>query len=723
MGAHCVFPGDEMAGRVELAVHYLALRLGPVNRALHAAVERQARLAARLLRSDITPLCVTDDQVNILLGDMDALLHGAVSGKPSPALMPDEKAEQDRLRGAAVASGFHLPLDELADSLELSPFEEEAILLCAAPELDRSYERIYAYVLDDLNRRHACVELISSVAAGSLEERVARRHAVSRCGKLRRYGVLREQGEAASELRQELRLAPGLFDFLTGSAGVVPFRDSAELRVPATCDIPPGVDTQAVERLVRGLREGWVSVAGIWGPRHSSCDDVALVLASKLSRPLRRLHAAELVASDGSARLRDAIDVASALQAMLWIDTDPFTNSGGEMIGVTCADGLAAASIPIVLSGTRPWRPTCLLNARTFAEIHLEAPDYPARQRMWFAALPEGDTEHVQDLAARYRVGPQQLRAAAQVFRVRARLAGNGHTAELRNHLESACAMVSRKLTPRFATVANPKRGPGDLVLPRAVHTQVLEVARFFHAWPRVAEDWGFHRLETGAGGIKALFTGDSGTGKTLAAEVIAGELHMPLLKVDLAQIVSKWVGETEKHLESAFCEAEDAHAVLFFDEADALFGKRGEVQHGVDRYANLEVSFLLQRLEDHSGLVILASNLKDNIDAAFTRRFHVVIHFPRPEKKERRRIWEIALPTTAPLEKDVDLDIFSRLDLTGAGITGAARTAALLAMAEGGSSITKSHLVRAIARQYRREARVLMPADLGPYAAQIRED
>ena len=247
-------------------------------------------------------------------------------------------------------------------------------------------------------------------------------------------------------------------------------------------------------------------------------------------------------------------------------------------------------------------------------------------------------------------------------------------------------------------------------------------VASFFRAWPKVADRWGFGRLASGHGGIKALFTGDSGTGKTLAAEVVAGELGMPLLKIDLSQIVSKWVGETEKHLEAVFTEAEDSHGVLFFDEADALFGKRGEVRHGVDRYANLEVSYLLQRIEDYAGLVILASNLKDNIDAAFTRRFHVVIQFPRPQPKERRRIWEIAFPERASLEEGVDLDLLARLDLTGAGITGAARTAALLAAADGRDAIGKSHIVRAIARQYQLEARVLIPAELGAYAPLMKD-
>jgi SpoVK/Ycf46/Vps4 family AAA+-type ATPase len=206
-----------------------------------------------------------------------------------------------------------------------------------------------------------------------------------------------------------------------------------------------------------------------------------------------------------------------------------------------------------------------------------------------------------------------------------------------------------------------------------------------------------------------------------LAAEVVASELGVPFLKVNLAETVSKWVGETEKNLELVFREASASNALLFFDEADALFGRRGEVRHGVDRFANMEVSYLLQRLEEHSGLVILASNLTDNIDPAFTRRFQVVIHFPRPVEADRRRLWRMAFPQDAPLEKSVDIAALARLDLTGAGIVSAARTAAFLA-AQDKSRITMQHVVQGVARQFRREARVLTLSELGFATASVKE-
>lgn len=449
-----------------------------------------------------------------------------------------------------------------------------------------------------------------------------------------------------------------------------------------------------------------------------------MAIASAAGRPLRRWVPIETWRQhlDQERQLSEGLQIAAALDAVLWVPTDALHEPGSELLSQTVADCLATSQVPIILTGVQPWRPTTLLEARLYAELELDVLSYAARKAMWQRVLPEVSEEQLGSIATRFRMSGSEVRAAAQVARTQAQIATNSHIVPVEAQLEAACTTVTRQHSAHFAMVVKPKRGPEDLILPPSLHRQVLEVAQFFRAWPRVAEEWGFGRAVTGEGGIKALFSGDSGTGKTLAAEVIAGVLHMPLLKIDLGRVVSKWVGETEKHLETAFREAEESHAVLFFDEADALFGKRGEVQHGTDRYANLEVSFLLQRLEDHYGLVILASNLKENIDAAFSRRFQIVIHFPRPEPVERRRIWELAFPQTAPVDTGIDFEALAHLDLTGAGIVGAARTAALLAADEASATITITHIVRAIARQYHREARILTASELGPYALFLQE-
>jgi SpoVK/Ycf46/Vps4 family AAA+-type ATPase len=241
---------------------------------------------------------------------------------------------------------------------------------------------------------------------------------------------------------------------------------------------------------------------------------------------------------------------------------------------------------------------------------------------------------------------------------------------------------------------------------------QIDELAAAFRAWPKVAEEWGFGGQHGGAG-LKALFTGEPGTGKSLAAEVLAGALGVDLLRVDLAQTVSKWVGETEKNLDEAFGHAEATGALLLFDEADAVFGKRGTVDRGSDRYANLEVGYLLQRLERSPALVVLTTNLQGNLDEAFTRRFQFVVHFTRPGERERNRLWRMAFPPSAPLDARLSLTGLARLDLTGAGVMAVARSAALLAAENDSAVIGREHLCEAIVRQFRQESRLLRSGEL----------
>ena len=351
---------------------------------------------------------------------------------------------------------------------------------------------------------------------------------------------------------------------------------------------------------------------------------------------------------------------------------------------------------------------------RTYSEIEQPAPDHRSRTAMWSAVLPEIDRPRLADVAARYQMSGREMSAVARAARAETQLRSNGKPARIDDQLDAACATVAKKARTRFVTHVRPRRTVDDLILTSDLHDQIVEIVKFTRSLPQVTESWGFGRLSTGGSGIKCLLTGDPGTGKTLAAEAIAHGLGVPLLKVNIGETVSKWVGESEKNLDAAFEEATSSHGLLFFDEADALFGKRGEVRHGVDRFANLEVSHLLQRLECHEGLVILASNLKDNIDPAFTRRFHVVLHLPRPEEPERRRLWQMAFPSSSPLGSDVDLSQLARLDMTGAGIVNTARTSALLAAQDRGERISMAHVVHGIARQFRRESRVLTTAELG---------
>ncbi|MCP2163321.1 ATP-binding protein [Goodfellowiella coeruleoviolacea] len=695
----------------DVAVQHLRIRLAAVHRALRLAVERQARLAALLTRPDLTPYCVTDEQVGVLLDQVDAAA-GAMT-EPAPQPPPEPEAERD-LRRRAAAHGVTLPLDALATRFGLTRVEQDALLLVAAPELDPGYERIYAYIVDNLNRRLPSVELLVTVGADTPAARLARRRALGPTGPLRRFGLLRACGAAPVELAQELVLGPGVFDFLLGWGGDVGLlgHDPGEVRQPQPQVVPPGLAADRLARLGRALGAGEIDLLGLWGCPADSQLDVVHALAAAAGRPPRVL----------TAGVEDDLRVAAALDAVLWVPTDDLHDEPRRSVAEILSGLLARSRVPVCLTGVKPWRPASLLAARAYAELTVPVPGFRDRRAMWSAALPQLDGTALADLAARYRMSGGELRAVASVAAAGARVAGNGRPEPVAAHVEPAIATVTRHRNGSAVQSILPRRAIEDLVLQDAQLHQILEIASAFRAWPRIAESWGFAR-RSAHGGVKALFTGEPGTGKTMSAEIVTGMLGLELLKVDLAQVVSKWVGETEKNMEAAFRQAEESHAVLLFDEADALFGKRGEVRHGTDRYANLEVGYLLQRLEASDGLVILTSNLKDNIDPAFTRRFHFVVHFPRPGAPERRRLWRLAFPEEAPLDADVDLDALCRLDMTGAGITAAARTAALAAADAGSTVIGMRHVVRGVARQFQREARLLRPSELGPHAHLLADE
>ena len=260
-----------------------------------------------------------------------------------------------------------------------------------------------------------------------------------------------------------------------------------------------------------------------------------------------------------------------------------------------------------------------------------------------------------------------------------------------------------------------------DLVVPERQRELLQSISAYLRHRDRVLSDWGYEKTVARTQGLKVLFAGESGTGKTMAAQVLAAELGLEIFRVDLATTVSKYIGETEKNLDRIFGAAEGSNAILFFDEADALFGKRSEVGDSHDRYANIEVAYLLQKMEGYPGAVILATNFRRNIDDAFVRRLDFVIDFPFPEADDRRRIWDRVLPEEAPRAEDVDLDFLSeKFKLSGGAIRNCSLAAAFQA-ADDDSSISMRHLVRAVAQEYGKQGRLTLEADFERFHDVIR--
>jgi SpoVK/Ycf46/Vps4 family AAA+-type ATPase len=250
------------------------------------------------------------------------------------------------------------------------------------------------------------------------------------------------------------------------------------------------------------------------------------------------------------------------------------------------------------------------------------------------------------------------------------------------------------------------------LVLPVPQCQMLQEIALQMRNRAKVYESWGFAGKSARGLGISALFAGASGTGKTMAAEVLANELAVDLYRIDLSQVVSKYIGETEKNLRRVFDAAEEGGAILLFDEADALFGKRSEVRDSHDRYANIEVSYLLQRMEAYRGLAILTTNMKNALDPAFLRRLRFIVQFPFPDATQRAEIWRRIFPHETPTE-DLDLTKLARLNVAGGNIRNIALNAAFLA-ADAGEAVRMRHLLKAAGAEYTKLERPLTEAEIG---------
>jgi hypothetical protein len=370
---------------------------------------------------------------------------------------------------------------------------------------------------------------------------------------------------------------------------------------------------------------------------------------------------------------------------------------------------LAEAACPVVLHGAQSWDPSW--SGRVALSLVAPAASPEARRGAWTAGLHD-DPAATLDTPP-YRLSIPQIARAAESARLHAAAAGRPVAwsdlgAGVRSQNAAGLERLARRIEPAAAWP--------DLVLPAPVVDQLHDLADRARHREQVLDGWGLGSGTSRGRGLTALFAGDSGTGKTLSAEVVAGELGLDLYVVDLATIVDKYIGETEKNLDRIFNEADGVNGVLLFDEAEALFGKRTEVRDAHDRYANVEVAYLLQRMERFDGTAILTTNLRSNLDDAFTRRLDVLVDFPMPEEADRARLWQRHLEGSLPLACDLDLEFLARrFRLSGGNVRNIVLTAAHRAAATG-RPVAMDDLIRATDREYRKLGRLSTEAEFAPY-------
>ncbi|GAA1847691.1 ATP-binding protein [Actinomadura bangladeshensis] len=602
---------------------------------------------------------------------------------------PGRDAAHDRAVGEVEDGAGDTRLARLAAGFGLDAFDAELLLIALAPDVDRSFEPLYGYLNDDVSRRRATVGLALDLC-GSPAASAAARARLGPSGPLLAGGLVVLEDEDRPFLGRALRVPDRVTDHLLGGDHLDPALSGAVTEVEDACGpVPPELRALAPVRRVVYLREtrqgsGMAPGAAVLGGAGRP------VLRADLSR----LDEALIPTLIREARLRSAgivagpVTTGTQVRAFTDASTDAFTDDAG------------AGAVAAVLTGVVPYDPAWSRRQPLVLEFAA-----PPEADAWAAELPPDVAFDVAAATAPYRFDRGQIRRAVRAALDYAALEGVPPEAR---HLHRGARLQNAVGLQRHARRVSPAVGWDDLVLPPEEAGRLGElVARARHRH-RVLGDWG---LRTGGGrgrGVVALFAGESGTGKTLAAEVVAGELGLDLYVVDLSAVVDKYVGETEKNLERIFTEADRLDAVLLFDEADAVFGKRSEVKDARDRYANLESAFLLQRLESFDGIAILTTNLRANIDDAFTRRLDVIVDFPFPDAAQRRALWAHCLAPPLPCGDDLDLARCAReFELAGGAIRSAATTAAYLAAAAG-RPVSMADVLTGAEREYLKMGRLL---------------
>jgi AAA+ superfamily predicted ATPase len=440
------------------------------------------------------------------------------------------------------------------------------------------------------------------------------------------------------------------------------------------------------------------------GPAGSGRRTAARALAGELGVPVLSVDAGAAVAVTGDARsLADLLDVvvreAELHGALLLVHgiepaSEVSPHRGRMLASLDRHRGL------LVLAGADPWAGGPCPGV---VDVSLEDPGPERRRRYWTEHLAAvgADPQLAGELAERFHLLPGAVADVVAIATTQARGTAPG-AADLHRAARTRTAGSLASLAVRV----EPRYGWDQLVLPDEARGQLRDLCRRVTHGRTVWQDWGFEAAFPRSRGLAALFAGPSGTGKTMAGEVVAHQVGLDLYTVDLSTVVSKYIGETEKNLERIFDAAAHADAILMFDEAEALFGKRSEVRDAHDRYANIETAYLLQRMERHQGVAILATNLRHHLDEAFLRRLQFVVEFPFPDAGLRHRLWEVALPDRAPRAADIDLEALARkFRLTGGHIRNVVLHAAFLA-AHDGQSIHARHVDQAIRNEYRKLGR-----------------
>jgi len=626
----------------------------------------------------------------------------------------------------------------LQQTFGLSNFDLDVVAIALAPELDRRYERLYIYLQDDVRGKRPTVDLALNLLCADAATKLARRAHFAAEAPLIHYGLVHlvadDSPSRVSLLAQELHLDDTVTRFLLGQPGLDRrLASSCQLIQPEAASQTLAWYSERVQSLTLLANQAQQTQTPLrlyfQGLDQSAKRHTAAAFAQNQQVPLLVANFARLTAAkeELEQNLQLLFREAHFQQAIVFCDgVEILLQAEFALAYQTLLAQVKNFPNPVILAGARPWVPWAE-HPLGVISIPFDLPDVEQRKKLWQQHLQKlGLTlpaDQLKELSSRFRLSEDQIGEAVVMARNRllwqqAQMGSTGPTSttpQLRDLFVAARSLSAQDLTTHAIKV-DPHYQWADIVLPADTKAQLREIcsqARYRHL---VQETWGFnHKLSLGQG-LTVLFAGPPGTGKTMAAEVIAHELGLDLYKIDLSQVVSKYIGETEKSLNRIFTAATNANAVLLFDEADALFGKRTEVRDAHDRYANIETSYLLQKMEEYQGIAILTTNLQSNMDEAFVRRLRFIVEFALPGPAERHRIWQQIWPEGVPCGSDLDLEFLAeKLEIPGAVIRNIALRAAYLAADDSGK-VSMAEIIRAVRREYKKIGKILIMDELRPY-------
>ncbi|RKT55334.1 AAA family ATPase [Saccharothrix australiensis] len=682
--------GGPIAAEADLV--YLWGRLGAVEHRVRRAVE--ARLATDPAPDDpFRGLYLTPDAVR-------RVLDAPHRTRPVP-VEPD--ADLDAL-ATAVPAGPRLL--RLARDFHLDPLDVEFLLVALAPDVDARFERLYGYLNDDVTRRRATVglalELCGAPAAG------AGRFRFAATAPLVAGGLVEVREPDLPALSRVLHVPDRVVAHLLGDDAP----DRALTGLARVVDAAPAPTDGFEARVGAALRSG-VDLVHL----RAADGDAGRAAIGALAAAGRGAVVFDVVALADRDRPAPAAVVREARLRDAGLVLGPVDLLVPDRVRLLREVAALAGDVPLVVHGRQHWDPRWTDRPAVSVPVPPLAADQRAER--WARGLTEATGARPPDelLASLggYRLGVDEVDRAVSVATRLAVLEGRPVALE---HLRAGVRAQNGAGLDRLARRITPSVGWDDLVLPEPTRRQLAELVLRARHRDRVLGQW---RMRPGGGrgrGVVALFAGESGTGKTMSAEVVAAEVGMDLYVVDLSTVVDKYVGETEKNLERIFSEAAGVHGVLLFDEADAVFGKRSEVKDARDRYANVESAYLLQRMESFDGIAVLTTNMRSNVDSAFTRRIDVIADFPVPDAEQRLALWDRCLGPALPRGDDLDLaSCAERFELAGGSIRACAVTAAYLAAAAD-RPVAMADVTEAVRQEYRKLGRLVQEHEFGPESA-----